>query len=137
MITCTQLSDKCVCSDGVPAAGEPATCSTSSVAKSAGEQGLCCRSNSFCECDSYVCESDALGCTCADTFVVDGVIQGTKLAACPAPTTSQKCCLSTLLHQCRCSASDCLGADEKEVPSCGLSDVSFCSDGWNTVNSCK
>jgi hypothetical protein len=140
LLACSATPRGCLCSEGTPTSDGPAACSAASVAVNAGEQGLCCTSGALCRCSAYACENNATTeyCDCGLAVDVHTKVMGSIVAACPTPTATQKCCLTTTTDgsECSCLAADC-DASATQVASCALTDVALCQAGEQVVGACK
>jgi hypothetical protein len=138
-LSCSQTPTGCFCLRGMDGS-QPSACSAASVATAANQQGQCCDDgSSLCKCDAYVCKSDPATqqCECGTSYTVNqDLATGTTTTACPAPTGTQKCCLTLGdTNTCLCSVLAC--QDATMVASCSLATVMVCGSGQQAVASCK
>lgn len=136
-VACSATPSGCLCASRDPQADDLKTCSGSSVAVHAGEQGVCCGNTDLCTCDAYTCKADsALGfCQCAASGAISSTLTGSGSASCPADP-AQNCCLLADTHVCTCSTNDCEGA-ATSVSSCTVAMVAVCDGQKTAATSCK
>jgi len=136
-ISCNQSGGGCLCLVGDAQPGAIASCSPTSVAQSATEQGVCCVAQALCACTRYTCRSDPASsfCQCGSVLSLASVTLGTSVTACPAKTGEQKCCFSRDNATCICSRLAC-SAEETEVPSCSAAAAGACEAGQD-IGACR
>lgn len=133
--SCSNTPGGCLCGAGGSSGG---ACSPTSVASGTNESAVCCESGALCRCEAYACryQSDQMLCTCANKVLVDTSAQGARVAACPAPTGAQRCCLSAASHVCTCLPFDC-APEDTQVAGCDPGTVATCGAAETTVALCQ
>jgi hypothetical protein len=130
-MNCSALPFGCVCSPAEPS--QVGACTTSSVAETPGQQGVCCAGAIHCICVAYECVRTGGACTCQ---LAQASAPAMRVDDCSAVTANPdvKCCRS--YGQCVCSATDCL-LTETQVSGCGVQDLLGCGAGETSVASCE
>jgi hypothetical protein len=130
-MNCSALPFGCVCSPSEPS--QAGACTTASVVKMPGQQGVCCDNSFNCVCVAYECVRVGGGCSCQ---LAVAAAAGMRVDNCSAVTVNPgiKCCRS--YGQCVCGVADCL-LTETPVSGCSVQDLLACSPGESSVSSCE